>query len=403
MRICVITQFFSPDITAAAFRLTESVALLFARGQDVRVITTHPHKALAADSDESLGVDEAMVHRIRITPVGAGGLQGYLRHYLSFMFGAVGKGFALWLKGWRPDIIFATSPPLFAGLAGVLCAKFLRCPIVLDIRDIWPDSAVSAGQLRQGGRAYTIGRRLEKWLYNQVDALTCVSQPMATYLRLHTKVPVHVIYNGILTLEPEVPTTLALPQQRICYAGNFGRVQGLEMLISSFGRLLEDPALKGWEVVLIGAGANEQNLRDQINASPALSNRVRLLPAMSKGAVTRYLMESAVLFLNLKADDVFALTIPSKVFDYMLAARPILFGIVGEGKGILLRTGANSAFEPSDAESFYGAMTEMLNNLSHYQANAPSNRSLVLSEFRRDEQTDRLLGVMQAIVNEASR
>ncbi len=399
MRICIVTQFFAPDITAAAFRLTESTVLLAQRGHDLRVITSHPHKALASDASATESFDESKILRAHLREVGAGGFKGYVLHYLSFVVGAVRCGWQLRRSGWRPDVLWATSPPLFTGLAGVILAVLFRCPVVLDIRDIWPDSAVSAGQMSGSGRAYRIGRLLEKGLYATVQAMTCVSKPMAEYLHSQSATPVTVVYNGIdpgqqMKVSPE---NIA---KRIVYAGNLGRLQGLEMLIGAFQKSLNNPLFEGWEIVLIGAGAHEQMLRQRV-ADLDLGTRVRFIAPISKTAATRYLAESAVLFLNLKADAVFALTIPSKVFDYMLVSRPILGGIVGEGKALLEATGGNLCFTPSDEPSFVAALQKMITHLSDYEKHAASNAERVCRDFRREEQVATLEILLQKVASRA--
>lgn len=393
MRICIVTQFFAPDITAAAFRLTETAVLLAQRGHDLRVITSHPHKAIASDESAVETFDESKVLRTHLRDVGPGGLKGYVLHYLSFVVGALRCGWQLRRSGWRPDVIWATSPPLFAGIAGVVLAWLFRRPIVLDIRDIWPDSAVSAGQMSASGRAYHIGRILEKNLYTAARAITCVSKPMAEYLRSQSSTPVEVIYNGI-DPNQQIKVSPEKIVKRIVYAGNLGRLQGLEMLIGAFQKTLHDPLFEGWEIALIGAGAHEQMLRKRV-ADLQLDARIHFIAPVSKIAATRYLAESAVLFLNLKADAVFALTIPSKVFDYMLVSRPILGGIVGEGKEILESTGGNLCFTPSDEQSFSMALHTIVSNLAHYEARAASNAERVCRDFRREIQVQNLENLLK--------
>ncbi len=52
MRILFICQFFAPDITAAAFRMSDFARLLAQSGDEVRVITSYPHKAHVTDVDD---------------------------------------------------------------------------------------------------------------------------------------------------------------------------------------------------------------------------------------------------------------------------------------------------------------------------------------------------------------
>ena len=68
--------------------------------------------------------------------------------YLSYMGMAILAGLALGLRPRRRyDVIYATSPPLFAGLAGAVLSVLLRTRFVFEVRDLWPESAVALGEL----------------------------------------------------------------------------------------------------------------------------------------------------------------------------------------------------------------------------------------------------------------
>ena len=53
----------------------------------------------------------------------------------------------------RADVVVATTPPLFTGVAGLALARLNRAPFVLDVRDLWPAAAVSLMQIDTGGRS----------------------------------------------------------------------------------------------------------------------------------------------------------------------------------------------------------------------------------------------------------
>src|SRR5690606_35114407 len=109
------------------------------------------------------------------------------------------------------------------------------------------------------------------------------------------------------------------------------------------------------------------------------------------------LAESALLLINLKADQVFELTIPSKVFDYMAAGRPILFGIAGEGQRILASTGANIAFKPSDELSLKSAILDGICNLEKYESLAAQNVGAVAGRYSREHNAAVLANVFQKL------
>jgi glycosyltransferase involved in cell wall biosynthesis len=263
-----------------------------------------------------------------------------------------------------------------------LLSKIFKCPFVFDIRDIWPESAVSAGQISPTGKAFRFGKVLERYLYDKADHLTCVSNAMAQYLKKMTFTPVTAVHNGVRPIDNLKQGQLS-PQKTIMYAGNFGRVQGLEILIQGFSDLQETQQLEGWKVVLIGTGAHEAKLKSLI-ANLHLEKRVDVLPPITHDSVMQKMASAGILFMNLKPDKVFELTIPSKVFDYMFTGRPILAGILGEGKSILETTGANVCFNPSDLDSFKNALIDVVSNLPAFEKKALKNPELVLADFNRD-------------------
>ncbi len=394
MRILVVCQYYSPDITAAAFRIRETVDLLKKGGHDLRVITAEPHKSEVAVDEAA---DEAEgVYRVPVSAI-ARGVRGYLSHYLLFVLRSLWVGVKQRFGSWRPDIIWTSSPPLFIGITGRTLARLYGCPMVFDIRDIWPQSAVAADQISEDGRAYKLGRILERRLYGGADHITCVSQPMADYIAAETNTPVTVIYNGVLDGPANQRRAPPAIEKRILYAGNLGRVQGLEVLINAFADSIQDGGLPGWRFDFIGGGAFDKDLRNLVTAR-GIGGWVSFHPPVSKDEIFGELARSAALVINLKADKVFELTIPSKVFDYMSVGRPILYGISGEGAAILGSTGANIAFSASDGPSFAEAMRNLDANYAHLQAAAAKNPLAVRGRYSRERNVEVLVQVFEQLV-----
>ena len=436
MRILIVAQYYTPDITAAAFRIAETAELLAARGHEVVVVTAEPHRvqAKAPAPAKEEGRRNPRVHRVRIEPLQGSGLKAYLRHYFSFVLRARRAGRAFIREGFNPDVIWVSSPPLFVGLVG----PALRCAgkgarFFLDIRDLWPDTAVAAGQISREGKAYRIGRLLERRLYRRADGMSCVASPMAEYLREATggSKPVAVVYNGVaaatVPTAPEAPPTprgesaagrpSAVAEEppaatddpsaateeppaanrdhpaptvgEILYAGNWGRLQGLDTLLRAWSQVANEPFYREWKVRLIGSGVMEGELRELLKELE-ISDRVVMEEPISKGEALRRMEGAGVLFLNLRPDPVFSYTIPSKLFDYLRAGRPIVGGIPGEGETILRESGGNVTFPPSNTEALVEALHRVAEGYAELEARAPDNRRLVLERFTREAATSSL-------------
>lgn len=388
MRILIISQYFSPDITAAAFRIGEMTDELVKQGHDVKVITTYPHRGESDDSLNQEPAEDKNIYRVKLVAFTHKGFLDYLSHYFSFVFKSIWMSRKIFASKWRPQVIWTTSPPLFTGISGYALSILFRSPLVFDIRDIWPDSAVAAGQLTLDGKAFKIGKVLEKWLYARADHLTCVSVPMADYLRNTTNTPVSVIYNGISLHSPLVEKS-PVKENIIIYAGNFGRVQGLGMLIEGFAELYQAHNSNQWKFVLIGDGVLKKDLELKVKQLK-MEQAVILKDVMPKTLVSKEMHKARVLVFNLQDDDVFKMTIPSKVFDYMAIGTPIVFGLLGEGKSILEETGANIVFYPDNKESFKQSLLKVLSNIDDLEHKAEKNRELVVSSYTREKATETL-------------
>ncbi|MFA7567601.1 MAG: glycosyltransferase family 4 protein, partial [Alkalispirochaeta sp.] len=374
--------------TAAAFRITETADLLVELGHEVTVITSEPHRAQAGGGDPGSAV---RLYRVPIDPLSGGGIKPYLKHFFSFVFRARRCARDLIRKGYRPDVAWVSSPPLFVGLVGTAIRRWSKAPLILDIRDVWPDTAVAAGQLTADGRAYRIGRKLEHWLYRRADGFSCVAAPMADYIRqevaaLGKTTPVEVVYNGAgFDVDPPVPSSDI--KKTVLYAGNLGRLQGIDAFVSAWAAV-NAAERQGWVLELIGTGVMEAELRQQV-AELGIEDTVRFRGVLPKDQTIQELRRASVLFLNLLARPVFDLTIPSKLFDYLATGRPIIGGISGEGQDILSRLPGNRTVSPNDAAAITKALRDHI-TAGSWNKPAPENQRIVSETYSRRVSTGRL-------------
>jgi len=386
-----MSQFYYPDITAAAFRIKETVDLLAAKGHRVHVIAARPHKAVLDDSPVDDG--NARVTRAYIFPYTGRGKWNYIAHYLSFMASSV---WASWKHPSTFDIVWASSPPLFVGIAGWIVARLKKAKFVLDVRDIWPDSVATTGQIRPDSLMYRMAKHAERWLYRAADRITCVARPMAEYIAGYGVEPPAVIYNAIpgtyLDAVEAADRDVASapsggPPLTIAYVGNMGYCQNLGLVVAAAEKL-QEAGERGIRFLLVGEGVEKANLEARVREA-GLKN-VEIRGAVSKADALRISVGSSALVLLLKDDGTMDKTIPSKVFDYLAAGRPILFGLQGEARSILDSSGGNIGFDADDPGSLAEAVCRLKEAYGTYAAAARGHRDLVRTRFRRESMTDEL-------------
>ncbi len=389
MDILIVSQFYSPDVTAAAFRIKETADLLAEKGHRVHVIAGEPHKGIVAGAG-SADTGQISVTRVPLFKPAGKSKWEYILHYLSFMVGALA---AARRHPRRFDIVWASSPPLFVAIAGYFIALSKRARFCLDIRDIWPDSAATTGKISSRGILFRLAKLAELWIYGRARMISCVAKPMADYIAKARpgQKPV-VVYNGIprhfldrcreMSFVPSQPGVI-----EILYVGNMGYCQNLALVIDAAQRL-RSKGVGRFRFSLVGEGV-ERSALEAAAREKGLDN-VEFSGPVVKDEAIRLMCSCSALVLLLKDDGTMDKTIPSKVFDYMAAGRPILFGIRGEGKEILGNIPGNLFFDPSSPEALATAAIRLGENFAEMSAAARANREVVEARFTREMMVSRL-------------
>ena len=151
MHILFFSHYFPPESNVPATRTYEYCRRWVRLGHNVTVITCAPnvpdgiiYKGYKNRFRQCEVIDGINVVRVWTYIAANRGRIRRTLNYVSYMFSAV--FFSLFVR--KPDVILATSPQFFCGWAGVIASRLRRIPFILEIRDIWPDSIVAVGALR---------------------------------------------------------------------------------------------------------------------------------------------------------------------------------------------------------------------------------------------------------------
>jgi glycosyltransferase involved in cell wall biosynthesis len=398
MNILIISQYFLPDVTAAAYRVSETAKILKERGHHVVVITSTPHKGGDDPLDNSIFSSED-IHRIRVNTLSSNAKWAYIDQYLGFAMRALWCSLRLYRR-FKYDVVWVTSPPLFIAITSLILQLLTKRPTVLDIRDIWPQSAVGIGKIKSGSLFEKIGKKLELVAYRYSKALTCVSKPMKQYISELTGKSVLVVYNGVIKETLRIKYLHSSNEEKkeiYCYAGNLGYAQGLDYVISSFASAKKQQGMDLAVMDIIGTGALEKELKKQVN-SLGISSSVRFYGVKPKKEAIEIMSKADVLLIPLVNSNAFKITVPSKVFDYMSLGKPIIGCIDGEGADILSESGGNIIVPPADKDALYNAFIKMHKEIKDRSDKALNNIQIVYDKYSRENSVDVLEGILYSVV-----
>lgn len=373
--VLVISQFFSPEMGAPAARFHDFGRLLVERGHRVTVLTGFPNSPTGL-------VPAAYRGRLaqRETIDGIEVLRSWLfasprlsdtTKSLGFMTFVVSAALQVLLRRIRTDVVIATSPPPTVGIPGVLAAWKLNAPLIVDLRDIWPEAIASSGRLHNGSLIGLL-RWSERLLYNRSAHVTVVTEGKRERL-IEKGVPaekIDVIPNGVdlghferaKAMRPEDLRDLGLDPDRflLVYAGIMNPPQGLDVLVDTALRLratTPDHARR-IQLALIGGGSEQARLVARVQEA-GLGDMIRFVPVQPRAQIASLLKASGAVVVPLRPRRD-SHTVPSKLYEAMASARPVLVSADGPPRSILEEAGAGLATPAGDAEALAGSIRTLL-------------------------------------------
>jgi glycosyltransferase involved in cell wall biosynthesis len=305
------------------------------------------------------------------------------------------------LRGTAPvDLVFATSPPLSVGLIGWMIARLRGARFMLDIRDLWPAVVEALGAVRQPG-AIRLMEVLERFLYRRADHITTVTRGFVTHIQAIVKQPERVTWlpNGAATdlfdpahRDDALRARLGLDGFVVTFAGLHGLAQGLDTVLAAAERLRDERMA----FVLIGDGPAKPALVASARAR-GLTN-VRFLDTVPISGIAPYLIASDALLVPLRADSIFQAFVPSKLYDALACARPVVLSVDGEARAILEGSGGGVFCPPGDAERLAHTLMALARTPEKTRAQmGERGRAFVLRHFTRATQAAALVRLASAV------
>lgn len=406
MHVLFVSQYFTPEVGATQTRIHEFARACVAAGHRVTVLTefpNHPHGRILPEYRGRLTTRETLdgftVLRVWVWASPVKTFRTRLAFYGSFCALAALRGV---IHGGRPDVVFATSPPLPVGLSGWIIARARRARFILDVRDLWPAAAEALGELRRPA-LLRLAERLEHFLYARADRITAVTRGFVRYIAARTPDPDRVVWlpNGAAAdvfdparVDPGLPRRLGLDGRFVVtFAGNHGIAQGLDTVLDAAALCRARPDIV---FCLLGDGPVKATLAARADAL-GLEN-VRFLPAVPLREVTPYLTASDALLVPLRRDPVFDTFVPSKLFDFLACARPVILMVDGEAREVLEASGGGVWVPPGDAAGLAKAVLDLRERApDERQRMGEQGRAYVLAHYMRAAQGARLVALLDGL------
>jgi len=357
----------------------------------------------AGESREVEGIDVVGVGGAYSDYMRATGM-GYGRGAAAFGRFAAGATAAA-LRAARPDVVFATSPPLTIALPAIAAARRHRAPLVFEVRDLWPRAPIEMGALRNPA-ARALARALERAAYRGAAHVVALSPGM------RDGVVAAGVAQGEVTLipnaadldlfSPEVdPGDLGdrFGEDFVCsYFGTMGEANDLDQVVRA-ATLLADRGQDGVTFALMGDGKRRPALEEEVRRR-GLPNVV-LLPAGDKSAAARLAAASDACLTVFKDVPVLATNSPNKLFDTFAAGRAAIVNTDGWQRELVEDNEAGVYVRPADAEDLAARVLALRDDPELTATMGANARRLAEARFDRRDLAEQLRGVLERAVADA--
>lgn len=363
MRILLIHQFFLEDGEGGGTRWNEMSRIWTENEHEITVIAGMRHYMgnRARHYGGNLFHSYTNQDHVKVIRCYAGqsgkGFLNRLSGFFAFAFTGIWAGVFYAKQDY--DVMIVSSPPLFVGLIAIFLNWWKHIPFVFEIRDLWPESAIGTGMLKN---KYLI--RLAFWLesriYQKAKVIPVLTPAFREILINKKKVPADKIIltpnaadfirsDKLLSEFDAVSFRKAKKLEGkfvITYAGAHGQANHLIQILETAEMLRDTNVL----FLLIGDGEQKEYLIAEARRR-AIDN-VHFVESLPKDEVLKYIMASDMGTSVLKKTDTFKTIYSNKTFDYFSCKKPVLMSIDGVSRSLVEEAAAGIFVEPENPADF---------------------------------------------------
>lgn len=277
--------------------------------------------------------------------------------------------YRLLIKNNAPDVVIASSTYPLDNIAARFYAKKTGAKYIYEVHDLWPLSPIELGGMSKNHPFIKIVQWAEDFAYKKCDAVVSMLPNAREHMFKHglKREKFYYIPNGIVKDDWEKPEHLPDEHQNLItklnatsfmvgFAGAHGIANSLKAVIDAVASIESDRIV----LVLVGTGQEKENLMSYVK-NEHIKN-IYFLPPISKYQIPTFLNQMDVLYIGLQRQSLFRFGIsPNKLFDYMMAGKPIIQAI-DAGNNLIKEANCGIYVEPDNSKEIANAILLLKNS-----------------------------------------
>jgi glycosyltransferase involved in cell wall biosynthesis len=404
-KVYFLTQYFYPDIASTAQLLTELAEDLSKYGLKVEVFTTQPSYTKFKKVPSIEKYNGVIIRRVWSTSFSKNNILGRIINEITYIISIL---LVLLFKRLEKGILLiVTNPPLLP-VVSLILKRIKKFPYIYLVYDIYPDIAVKLGYLSPKSILARFFEAVNRRALVSADKIIVLGECMKNIIEKKiSNYPeclekIEIIHNWAdekkIFPVPKVSNWFIKEYGLegkfvVLYSGNLGISHPLESIIEVANKLKD----KNIVFLFIGDGGKKPIL-EKMAKEMKLKN-VKFLPYQDK-EVLKYSLSSGDVAIVTMEEGIEGLSVPSKIYGFLAAGRPIL-GIVSKKSEVsLIVEKANCGFivEPNDVDKISSAIEYLYSNPNLLTKFSDNARKFFESNFARSKITKRYYEIIKTIL-----
>ncbi len=393
-KILIVTECFYPE----EFKINDIAFSWKEKGYDVDVLTlvpTYPfgrvfkgYKNRLLSRDTYKGVN---IYRVRaVTGYRDSSIKKILK-YINFMI--LGSIVSISI-GKKYDYIFGFNMSALTGmLPAVVIRKLYKKPLMFWAQDLWPDSVYAYGFKKTKILSVFLDMFV-RFVYHSATSIAISGKGFESKLKPYINSGLK--FNYLPNWADDLSTSQALVKPNknnkihFTFAGNIGKVQNLENIISAFHSLQANLQKKA-QFNIIGDGSNLEDLKLLADNNPNIFFHGK----KNRDDMVQYYQVSDFLIVSLIDEPIFSVTVPAKTQTYIAAKKPILAIINGDTADIVKDNNLGLCTNPSDIDAIANMFKKCI-EMNKLERNGfiGKNDYLLKNVFNKDKIINELLEIL---------
>lgn len=309
----------------------------------------------------------------------------------------------------RPDVVIATSPPLVAAVPGWIVSRLRNphIPFIFEVRDLWPESAITTSVLRRDSLLTRFLFALERWACRTADRVNVLTPAFRDDI-----INRGLAENGKIIFVPNgVDSELFYPGARnndvrrefgwadrfvVMYAGQHGRANAVNQLIEAATLIKDRP-----DILIACVGDGPERLRLAQEAERRKLSNIMFCGPQPKERMPDFVNACDVGAAVLQNNPTFRTVYPNKIFDYMSCERPTLLAIDGVARTLVCEEARAGLFvEPENPQAISAAILQFAQDPASCKSMGHRGRQWIIAHATRKALAAKYSEIMRTLLSD---